>query len=181
MAKKTKKHRFNVIDAILIIVILAVVAAAAFYFVRSAASENEGGAGKDTAEIQYEIKFSKVRNEIKDALLSGYDEGRGHKIVKSAGTDYVLGEIVDIICEDAQVVGTNMADGSQNYYTYPDHSDITIIIKAEAEIGENGRYSVDGSDISMGVGVDVKLPYFTEYGYCTRVYEANNTEGQSDE
>ena len=179
MAKSLKKRKFNAVDAILIILILAVATAGVVFFVNPSFFGKGDETQKETTPIMYEIRFSGVRNDVKDVLAECWSKG---DIVKDKGSEYVIGELYDVRIDSSRVIGNDINGGSSKYYEYPDHSDVVLVIKADAEMTSNGRYSVGGRDVSMGVGIEVKLPYYTGTGYCIRLTEnVDGEEVQSNE
>ena len=56
------------------------------------------------------------------------------------------------------------------------HSTVTLTVLAEAIIGDNGRYIIDGGyDLSVGTPVYVRLPDFNGMGFCTAFRETEVT------
>ena len=181
MAKNIKKHKFNALDAILLIVILALIGAAVFIFVVPNAFGKGGGDTEEREyfEVEYEVQFKTVPNELCEVIKKKHSVGETVCDAKSARE---LGELVEFRFADAVYTGTDNTDGGKLVYSvYPDHSDVTVVIRTEARITDVGRYAIDeGYDISVGTGVTVKLPYFTDLGYCTsfRVIDGDAEEAK---
>jgi len=171
MANKTKKHRFNAVDAILIIALLAIVCVAVFIIATpdkfGFGSEKE--AEKEKVMLEYKIEFRAVREELKEVIDQNFAESDS---VFEVGAGYRLGELISAITDKKAVyTGVNLENGQKVSSEYEDKYDITFVIRAEAEITDLNRYSLGGCEISVGTGVNVRLPYFTYKGYCTAITE----------
>lgn len=167
MGTQVKKHKFNVIDAILIILILAAAGAALYYFVFSAKDAESTG----TVTVRYEVEFRAVRNELRDVLEKGFTENDD---VYEAASEIYLGKVISMKSEPAMFIGNDMSDDGGNLVIseYPDHSNITMVIEATAEINYLNRYKLaEKYDVSVGSAIAVRLPYFTCTGYCVGIEE----------
>lgn len=174
MEKTNKKHKFNAVDALLLILILAIIGAAAFFLIISSGVLSKGdGDGKIT--LEYEVEFRTVRNEFSEIILERWKEG--DKVTDASMGDEI-GELVSVRVEDAVFFGNDMTGegGKLVAYDYPNHCNITMVIRTTAGIGEFERYVLDEDyDLSVGSAVYVRLPYFTYTGYCTRIQELKET------
>ncbi len=158
--KAVKKHKFNAIDAVILIVIAAVIGAAVFFFVTG-----EFGGASDTVTLEYVVEIRTIRDDYVDNFKIG------EQIIDSVAR-FNLGKIVAIEVEPATFNGNDLTTGTLKVYEYPEHSDVTLTVVAEARLGENGRYIVgDGFDISVGTAVYMRLPNYTGVGYCTHFRE----------
>lgn len=179
MSINTKKHKFNALDAILLIMIIALIGAAVFFFVVPRIS-GMGDKSKTEGEhftVEYELQFRDVPNELRGVIE------RKHRIgetVYELNSSNELGTLTEIRFENASYTGTDLTDGGKLIYgDYPDHSDVTMVIRAEAEISKTGRYTInDGRTVSVGTGVTVKLPFFTDLGYCTKFSIIDESAGE---
>ncbi len=158
----TKKHKFNIIDAIIIIVVAGIIAGVAFFLLRDKPTEE----AKETVSIEYVVKFSKVRNELKDKI------SKDDTVVDSVAK-YHIGKVVAVNAVDAVFAnGNNIHDGTVVAGTYPGYSDVSATITAEAEI-IGGRYVISGGyNISVGSRVDVRTPNYNGTGYCVSIRES---------
>lgn len=161
--KMTKKHKFNIIDALIIIVIAAIIAGAAFLLLRDKPEEVK----QDTVTIEYVVEFRKVRDELKDNIAAG-------DTVIDSVAKYYIGEVVDVESEAALFTnGNHLYEGKAVVGTYPGYSDIRATIVCEATIGGNGRYILSGGySVSVGSRVDVRTPNYNGTGYCISLRES---------
>ncbi|MCI8387307.1 MAG: DUF4330 family protein [Clostridiales bacterium] len=154
--KQTGKHKFNVVDAIIIVLILAIVAVGAFIFVRKGI-----GGSEETFDIEYVLEFRNVRDEF----LGNFKVGA--KVLDSS-KKYQLGEIISVTSEPTTFTGTNTIEGKLVYHDYPEHSDISVTVKAKVTISDENRYMIDnGYRISVGSLVYVRMPDYIGAAYCT--------------
>ncbi len=165
MGTTVKKHRFNAVDAAIIIVIAVIIVAAVMFF-------SMGGTEtiNQTVKIEYVVEFRTIRNEFADNFAVG--EGVVDSVAK-----YHLGEVIDYAVEPAIYNGNDFSAGALVSSVHPEHSNVRLSVAAEATVGADGRYVLDGGyDISVGTTMYVRLPNYTGVGYCT---ELSETEGQS--
>ncbi|MBQ8509161.1 MAG: DUF4330 family protein [Clostridia bacterium] len=155
-----KKHKFNVIDAVILVVICAVVAAAAFLLgSRNAQSE------QNSVTLEYIVEFRTIRDEFVDNINVGV------KLV-DASKKYSLGDVVAVTSKTATFIGTDFTSGQLVYGDYPDHSDVQITVRSNAVINDSGRYVIDGGyEMSVGATVYARMPDYTGTGYCTQIKE----------
>ncbi len=162
--KIIKKRRFNAVDAMIIIVIAAVIAAAVMFF-----SKGEVVETPETVTIEYVVEIKKLHNDFLDNFKVG------DQMVDSVAK-YNIGKVIAVEYENAVYVGTDLSTGTLTAYDYPDHSNVILTMLAEATVGVNGRYYIDGGyDISVGTPVYIRLPDFIGMGYCTSYRETEVT------
>lgn len=155
-----KKHKFNVVDALIIIVIAAAIGAAVFFFRPDANAADEQ---QTTAvNIEYVIQLSTVRDEFADNF------NIGDKVIDGVAL-YEIGEIVAVDVTDAVYSGTNLQTGEIVLSDYPEHSNVELTISAKASIGELGRYSIDGYDLAVGSLVSIRTRSYTGTACCTQI------------
>ncbi len=158
MGNTKQKRRFNVVDALIILLILAVIAAAAVFVL----SKGVGGRKSNTFEIEYVVELRTVRDEFADNIKVG------DRLVDSAAK-YQLGEVIAVSTSPATFTGTDLVNGALVYCNYPEHSDISLTVKASAETDSDGMYIIDsGYRISVGSTMYIRTPDFVGTGYCTR-------------
>lgn len=159
-----KKHRFNIIDAIIIIVIAAIIAGATFFLLRDDKPEE---VKQDTVTLEYVVEFRKVRNELKDKL------SEGDTVIDSVAK-YYIGEVVAVEVSDAVFSNGNDFNNEKAVVGYfPGYSDVRATIVCEATIGANGRYVLSGGySVSVGSRVDVRTPNYNGTGYCISLRES---------
>lgn len=162
---KTRKHRFtfNFIDVLLLMVILAAVLVLVYIF----ASGNSLTADP-TVTIEYQVLINGIRNEF-CGLVSV-----GDKVIDSVGL-FEIGEVVDVSYTPYMYPMTDSATGTISLVEYPEHSDMTLTIRAEATT-DTGYYYINGYTVAVGVLVSVRTPNFVEQGYCTVISEVNSVE-----
>ncbi len=159
--KSQKKFRFNFIDALLILIILAAGAFLCYIFLSNdvdVVSENV------TKEIVYEIELNEVPEEFKWKI------NIGDKVTDTVAR-YPIGEVVNVVYSDYIYSGVNAEDGGEVLTAVPGYMDVTVTIRAEANI-VNNMYSIGGYDIHVGKNVCFRVPNFTGESYCTTLSEA---------
>ena len=173
MAKNIKKHRFNVIDALLIIVILAIICAAAVIFsVPEKFGLSDAAADEDQyVNIEYELQFRKVPEVLKNVIEANYNV---NDTVYDASADRVFGELVGVRFEKGVYTGVDLESGKTVLSRYEDLYDVVFTIRTEAKISDVDRYSIGGFEVSVGSAMKMKLPYFTYSGYCIKVAEVTD-------
>ncbi len=157
------KFRFNFIDAILIAVIIGAAVFLAYIF--SSSSLNMGDENS-SAEIEYTVELSKVRDEFRGESFIKNGDG-----VTDSVTLYAIGEVSDVAYSDYMNKGY-AADGSIVYSKYPNHMTVTVTIRAKADLSD-GTYSIGGYTMAVGKKVSLRVPNFTGEGYCTAIREIN--------
>ncbi len=158
MAKK--KRKFNVVDAVIILIVLAVIAVAVLLL-----TQRSGSVEEVLTEIEYNVELRTIRDEFADNFAAGV------QLIDSAAK-YRLGEIVAVSVEAATFTGTNLVTGELVYSDYPEHSDVTLTVRAKASVDENGLYVLDGGyKLSVGRTIYVRTPDYVGAGYCTKLSE----------
>ena len=169
-AKRKKEYKFNIIDFILIIII----AAAAVLLIYILLGNSVFSGNEDTT-IVYTIEML-VRNEHLPnirRMVSGtemIDSVRNHEI----------GEVLEVIIEEAFENETDMITGVVNRVHYPDHSRVRIKVKAEAVIEEGFKYVINGKTIMVGIPVDFRTSYFMGHGMCVYLEETDEKTGDEE-
>lgn len=157
---KKQKHRFNAVDAVILVLVVAVLAVGAFLLLsrRSEAQET-------TVNIEYVVELRTIRDEFTDNFEVGT------KLIDSA-KKYRLGDIIAVSVTPASFTGTDLIDGALVYGDYPEHSNVSLTVRAKAAVNNAGDYIIDGGyRISVGSAVYVRTPNFVGTGYCTKFKE----------
>lgn len=155
---KKKKVSFNFIDAFLIIVIIAAAVLLAKIFI------SDGGVGViGKTPIEYQVSVVGVREEFRNKV------NIGDRVLDSVGL-FEIGEVVDIKYDSYKYLIHDEINGKALAVDYPEHINITLIIRADATL-ENGFYYINGYQISVGTLVSLRVPSFNEQGYCTVIDE----------
>ncbi len=160
MKTTVKKHKFNAVDAVIIIVVAAIIGAALMFFTM-------GGAEvvNETVSIEYVVEFRTVRNEFTGNFA--LDQSVVDSVAK-----YHLGRVIDYAVTPATYVGNDFSAGAAVISEYPEHSNVSLTVSAEATVGADGRYIISGGyDISVGTAMHIRLPNYTGTGYCTQISE----------
>ncbi len=154
---KTKKRKFNVMDAIILVLIVAVIAVVAVF-----AGLRSTGAVTDVKEtgIEYVVEFRQIREEFADNFKEG-------TLVSDAVAKYQLGEVVAVNVENATYSSNDLKTNELVISDYPEHINVQLTIKATATFNEQGLYYLGGGyQLSVGSTVHVRTPDFTGTGYC---------------
>lgn len=136
---QTKKHRFNIIDFVLIVAVLACVIGIAIRYNLSISLLH----GNDTAYLT--VKIDALRTEYMDSLQTGdafYYQSTGNP----------LGTLVSIETSPAKIRFVN-SDGTITVSHYEDRVDVVCKIEASGYHTENG-FMIDGRTY-IGSGSDI--------------------------
>lgn len=153
------KFKLNFIDIILIVIILAAVILLAYIFM----SGRIESFGDSTVQIEYEVTITGIRDEFRGFV------NVGDKVIDAVKL-MAIGEIVNVEYTDTVNILTSLTTGEIKYSIYPEHLDMKMTIRAEA-IVSNGLYTINGYHIAVGELVSIRVPNFTESGYCTTLRE----------
>jgi hypothetical protein len=157
--KKKRRLRINYIDVILILVILIAAGILAFMFL----ANNSVIISSKKVYIEYEVSIPGIMSEFRGNVNVGDNVVDSVKLMP-------IGVVVDVKYDDTVNIVDNRETGELMYVNYPDHVDMTVRIRAEASL-ESGLYIIDGYHISVGTLVSMRVPNFTEQGYCTTIKE----------
>ena len=160
MGTTVKKHKFNVVDAVIIIVIAAVIGAAVLFF-----TADTPVVISETVSIEYVVELRTVRDEFVGNF--SLNESMVDAVAK-----YHLGTVIDYDIGPSIYMGNDFSAGAVVIGEYPEHSCVKLTVAAEATVGGDGRYVIDGGyDISVGTAVHLRLPNYTGTAYCTQISE----------
>lgn len=154
-----KKHKFNFIDIILLTVILAAVVLLVYIFM----SGRIESFGTPSVLVEYKVSITRIREEFRGNV------NVGDKVVDSVKL-MSIGEVTDVQYSSSIFIVSELNSTDLQYPIYPEHLDMTITIRAEADI-KNGMYLIDGYRIAVGELVSIRVPDFTETGYCIAIKE----------
>lgn len=155
-----RKHRFNIID----VLIIALLAFLVFLAVRGL-SEEDKGKYKSVA-LRYVIRTDDIAEELSDNVSVG--DG-----VFERETGKQIGKVVSCDVRNSVYIGTS-AEGNTVNTEIPGYRCLYITVEADAENTGDG-YSVEGIQISSGKKYTVMLPSL----YCST--ECINVEALSSE
>lgn len=156
---KPRKHKFNFIDIILMTVILAAVVLLVYIFM----SGRIESFGTQSVLVEYQVSITRIREEFRGNV------NVGDKVVDSVKL-MSIGEVIDVQYSPSISIISESYAGDLKYPIYPEHLDMTITIRAEADM-KNGMYQIDGYRIAVGELVSIRVPNFTESGYCLTIKE----------
>ena len=164
MEFSNKKRRFNLMDVIITVIIIAVIALLAYVFIFNRST----GDTVDTVRIQYTLEVKNERDELVDNAAANI----GKSLIEGMAK-YNLGEVVDFKYTPSTYSAFNHETGESVAALYPEHSDVSFIVSADAVKNPvTGRYSIGGFEISVGTLVYVRLPEYAGTSYCTAIREA---------
>ena len=158
MATKSK-FKFNFIDIILILIILAAAGLLAYIFM----SGSIDNFISKPVKIEYQVSITQIRDEFRGKV------NLNDKVVDSV-KQMAIGEVTDIKYEDSIKERADLNSGEIIYPLYPGHLDMTVTIQAWATL-KDGLYSIGGYRIAVGTLVSLRVPNFTEQGYCITIRE----------
>ena len=150
------QRRFNAFDWIFIILVIIAVGAGAYYL-RSNSSSKE-----DT--IRYTVQVQMIRNDIAEQLTALSASAQQQDVIDSV-KNYTIGKVVSVNVEQAKSVVTNSVTGVISEVPFPDFSQVTLTIEAQAALS-NGIYLINGYKLNVGTPVYFRLPYLCSSGYC---------------
>ena len=175
-AGQKKTYKFNFIDFVLIVVIIAAVSLLVYIMLG-----NNLLMGSESTTILYTIEIPLIRNDF----LGSVDLiTKGTTIIDSVRS-YNIGEVQEVKVTDAYSNTTNLEDNIVINKKYPDHSKVTITVKAKCKRNK-AKYEVNGKTIMVGIRLDFRTPYLVSYGNCIAIEEINedgskiiNTESET--
>lgn len=148
-----RKHKFNIVDVIVIVLLAAGVAALVYHFAK-------GGAPDKTVSLTYVMQTDMVPEELSDNVAVGdavYDGATGRKI----------GEVAACDSRPAQHTGT-AANGSQVVSEVAGYRSLYVTCEATCPAGGDG-FSVDGVAISSGCRYTLMFPSLYCEAECVSV------------
>lgn len=157
--QKKHKFKFNFIDIILIVIILAAVMLLSYIFM----SGRIESFGSKTVTVEYQVSITRIREEFRGNV------NVGDKVVDAVKL-MPIGEIIDVQYAESVYIITELNSADIRYPIYPEHLDMTMTIRAEAVMND-GLYMINGYHIAVGELVSIRVPNFTESGYCTTIKE----------
>lgn len=165
---RKKTYKFNFIDFMLIIIIIAAVSLLIYIMLG-----NNLLVGSEDTTILYTIEIPLIR---KDFLGSVHLITKGTTIIDSVRS-YNIGEIQDVKVTDAYSNTTNLEDNIVISKLYPDHSKVTITVKAKCK-KDKASYVVNGKTIMVGTRLDFRTPYLVSYGNCVAIEEIKEDKSE---
>ncbi|MCI8331598.1 MAG: DUF4330 domain-containing protein [Clostridiales bacterium] len=154
-----KKHKFNIVDAMIILIVVALIALVAFVFLFKGSSfitRIFGGTG-EKVEIYYAIEV----NQIRESLIGNPQAGDA---VHDAVRNYDMGTVVGVLSGDSEYIGGDK-NGKAVATKYPGYQSLILIVKAQA-VNTGREYSIDGYQIQNGAKVDFDSTHLSATGYC---------------
>lgn len=160
-AAPRKPLRFNFIDALFLLVILAATGVLVYIlFFRSTETTDTN----TYTDVEYKIELRMVREELKGKI------NIGDKVI-DASKLYTIGEVTDVKYTNFVYTGVNRQQGTLVYSDYPGFINITVTIKAPADLS-TGNYMINGVyKLTVGTFVSIRVPDFTGSGYCISIKE----------
>ena len=154
-----KKHKFNVVDALIILIVIAIIAMVAFVFLFKGSSfitKIFGGAG-EKVEIYYAIEV----NQIRESLINNPQAG---DTVHDAVRNYEIGTVVGVLSGDSEYIGGDK-NGKAVATKSPGYQSMILIVKAQA-VNTGREYSIDGYNLQSGANIDFDSTHLSATGYC---------------
>ncbi len=160
--KQTKKHRFNIVDFVLILTVIACVVGIAVRSNLKIAVSNE----KDT--VMLTVKVYALKNEYLDAFVIG-DTFYYHNMA-----NLPLGTLTAVESTPAVTRFVN-SDGTWSTAYYDDRIDVTCKIEATGVYSEENGFMLDGSTyIGSGSGMAVRSSRIETSFYVLNVEPIEN-------
>jgi len=151
-----KKHKFNIIDILLIMIIVAAIGVLVYVLMGNTLISSS-----QNMTILYKIEIPIIQN----AMLPDIRKLQvGNEIFDSI-RNQPIGNIDDIEIEDAYFNLENKATGIVERVLHPEHSRVVLTVRAQCE-KSNIRYMVGGKNIMVGIVIHFRTQYFINSGYC---------------
>ena len=157
-----KAYKFNIIDFFLIVLIVGAVSVLAYIMLGTNLLT-----GSEDTTIIYTIEMGLVRNEFLPSIDKIIP---GTKLTDSVRRNNI-GEVVEVKITDAYPNTTDLETGVVHKKPYPDHSKVSITVKAKCKKENDIKYVVNGKIMMVGVLVHFRTPYFVNYGNCVYLDE----------
>ena len=155
-AKKSKK--FNYVDAILLIIIIVIIGVIVYTSVAPITKQMFS----ETREVEYVLQIRGVRREFNNKIAEG------DRVVETE-TLKEIGTVTRAVYSASKFVGT-ASDGRTVTSDYPGMYDVTITVRASAEIPA-GMYEVNSVPITAGKTVPFRVPDYIGEAVCVSIGE----------
>jgi len=167
VGNQKKPRRFNIIDFMLIVLIIAAMAILIYILLG-----NDIFSGSEDTEILYTIEIELIKNDLLPAVSKITP---GTKLTETVRHNE-FGEVQKINITEAYSHTTDSINGVARLVPYPDHSKVTIVVKAKCK-KEDPKYIINGKTIMVGIPISFRTTDFIGYGKCVYIEEIN--EGSS--
>ncbi|MCQ2353543.1 MAG: DUF4330 domain-containing protein [Clostridia bacterium] len=163
------KHRFNVLDAVLIVILLV---AAALVVAVYSPLDIFGSSAKKT-KITFTVEIEGVDASLASKIAVGDTVMNGNSCF--------LGTVVSPVEVEADSkFFYNPATGETEYAEHPDLSDLLIVITVNADTDAERGFSVNGVRLAAGAEYSLVLPGFEGEGTCISIIEEKIEEGEAE-
>ena len=136
----------------------------------------EQPSGREQVTLRYVVRVGSLREELADAVVIGDGARDGSSGRRNMGT-VVAYQTEETIYYSKNVTLPNTDENGNIYFTpvasvLPGKVDLYVTLEAAAELGEDGRYYVDGEALSVGTNVELMTRHFWGVGFYVSVTEA---------
>lgn len=151
----TNKHKFNILDLIIIIVLVLAIAGAAWFFQRSK------GSSEGTQSISYVVEVTNVTQDLKDSVQIGDTviDGVKKTQIGTITNVEVINQTTDTYSPDLDTIVKTEKPG---YYT------LQITCQADADVSDSA-ISVNSYRIAIGNTIYFQSKHFAAEGYCIKI------------
>lgn len=156
---KTRKLRFNAVDALILLVLAAVVLVLLYVFVFS--GRNTASAEVSYKDIQYVIEIQKVDARFSEKVKKGQP-------VEEAVERKKVGTVVGVQAVSADEITFDYENGKETVSTTENMVHLKVTIEAQAVETEQA-FLVDGCAIRVGQQYSLIFPDLYGIGYCTEL------------
>ena len=165
--KEKKKHKFNIVDFLILLLIVAIVGTAIYAVF--AWSDIKALWSTSSKEIKYIVELREVDKDFVDNMNI-----EKNNIVIDSVSKNQLGTVDDISSEPCRPLSYKIENGSPVGDRQDDSSkyNITIYISATAEYEKGVGYTVNGTRIAVGEILQLRFPQFASTAYCTHISES---------
>ena len=158
---KTRKLRFNAVDAFILLLLAAAIGVVLYVFVFS--GRNTAAAEVSYQDIQYVIEVQNIEERFSDRVKKGQS-------VEEAVERRQIGTVVGVQAVPASRITFDSETGRETVSAYEDRIHLKITIEAQAVETER-EFQADGCTIRVGQLYSLILPDFYGYGYCTELID----------
>ena len=170
MTNTQKKHKFNIIDVLIILVVLAI-AVVMYYYV----SARNTVASALEVDVQYTVELKQIHRDYIDKIKIG------DNVVETV-RDQQIGKVVDV---DLTPAGSVVIDGhtGESYVSYYppindadeteleyEYYNVRVTIEDTFKKSDTG-YVKNAFTLNVGEKVSLRVPGFVNEGYCVYIKE----------
>ncbi len=153
-----KKHRFNVMDALILLGIFLAIFTVLYVFVFSEHKAGDALTNPDNVHLTYVVEISDLEEEYADYFTVG-------ETVIDSSKKMNIGVITEIETQPYTSIGHDIENGALVLNHSDDRISMYVTIEADASLGGIG-YAIGGYEVYVGMPVYLQLSDIICSGYC---------------